>query len=85
MLNASSLAKSILTSGQNLKTLTPRQLGMLATDKATTGTQIGLSAEDWIKTAPNTWWQKAGYPHPTAIWNAAGQLSPLPLTGASLL
>ena len=85
MFDANSIAKSILTSGQNLQTLNPRQIGILATDPATKGTQIGLSAEDWINTAPATWWTGWDKPNPTAIWDSGGNPTPLPKTGASLL
>jgi len=85
MFDANSIAKSILTSGQNLQTLNPRQIGILATDPATKDTQIGLSAEDWITTAPATWWTGWDKPNPTAIWDIGGNLTPLPKTGASLL
>ena len=85
MLNASSIAQFIRKSGQGLQTLNPRQIGLLATDLATKDTQIGLDAEDWISTAPGTWWTGWDKPNPTAIWDIGGNPTPLPKTGASLL
>ena len=78
-----SLYQDVLGNKKTLQTLNPRELGLLATNFK--DTDVGLGAERWIQSAPMSYWQQHMKPHPTAIWDEGGNLTPLPVTGASLL
>ena len=78
-----SLYEDVLGNKKTLQTLNPRELGLLATNFK--DTDVGLGAERWIQSAPMSYWQQHMKPHPTAIWDEGGNLTPLPVTGASLL